>query len=166
MKKKHEKKYIKHEPSLKKPEDFIVLEGHRYPLVYIYNITSFVVLSFHPSRPSSSSVPSSMGKIENALGFGHGHSAAGTGAGPNIAAIAGGGYGAGGAPGVGGYGAGRVIGAGGYGVRGGPGAGGYGVGGGPGAGGYGAGGGPGVGGYGTGTGGMTRTGTASGFILG
>ncbi len=36
-----------------------------------------LVLSIHPSCPLSSSVPSSVGKIENALGFGHGHSVAG-----------------------------------------------------------------------------------------
>ncbi len=101
------------------------------------------------------------------MGFGHGHSVAGIGAiygtraGPNTAATAAGGYGAGGAPRAGGYGAG----AGGYGARGGPGAAGYGAREGPGAGGYGAGGSPGVGGYGTGTGGMTRTRTTSGFIL-
>jgi len=71
----------------------------------------------------------------------------------NTAATAGGGYGAGGAPGAGGYGVGGDT-------R----AEGYGAGGGLGAGGYGAGGGPGAGGYGTRTGGTTRTRTTFSFI--
>ncbi len=133
-----------------------------------------VVLSIHPSRPPSCHpfVPSSVGKIENALGFGHGHSAVGTevgygtGAGPNTVVTAGGGYGAEGALRAGGYGVGGGSGARGYGAGGGPGARGYGAGEGLGAGGYGVGGGPGAGGYGTGTGGTIRTRTASGFILG
>ncbi len=95
---------------------------------------------FHPSVPSSIR-PLIRGEDRKCFGFGHGHSAVGTGA---PAATTGGGYGAGGAPGARGYGAGE----------------------GPGAGGYGAGRGPGAGGYGTGTGGMTRTGTTSDFILG
>jgi hypothetical protein len=53
-------KKLKHEPSLKKSGDFIVLEGHGYPLVYLYNILGFVrlvvvvvVFSIHPSRHPS-----------------------------------------------------------------------------------------------------------------
>ncbi len=41
---------------LRKPGDFTVSEGHRYPLVYLYNILGG--RSFHPSV--SSSVPSSI----------------------------------------------------------------------------------------------------------
>ncbi len=40
-----------------------------------------MVLSACDGRPFHPSVSSSVGKIENVLGFGHGHSAAGTGAG-------------------------------------------------------------------------------------
>ncbi len=148
---------------LKKPGDFIVSEGHEYPLsVSIISVVlsslggrpshSSSFPSIPPSRPSS--VPSSVrgegrkcfGVLDMAIaGYGTGAPAA----------TAGGGYGARGAHGAGGYGAGGGTGAEGYGAGGGPGAEGCGAGGGPGAGGCGAGGGPGASGYGTGTGGTS-----------